>query len=1496
MSQGSKKRGAQDDEPYRASAELIQALFAQATDGIFIADRMGKYQEVNQRGCDMLGYSREEMLTLSLQDLIPPEEMASNPLQLDELMAGKNLLRERYLRCQDGRLLPVEINARMLADGNFLGIVRDISERKQAEEQLRESNERFQLLAESSLTGIYFIQNGRFRYVNPAMAHIFGYEVNEITDQLGPMDLVFADDQSLVAENIRRRVDNEAEAIHYDFRGQRKDGSIIDIEVHGRRIELDGQAGIIGTLVDVTERKQAEVALRTSEEQLQLALDAAQMGLWNWNITTDEVVWSPKCRALYGIAPDVPMSYERFLQSLHPEDRERIDKALNRAVETRTRYEETKRTVWPDGSVHWTNSRGQVYCDAAGNPVRVTGVSFDVSKWKEAEAEHQVHLWFLESLDKVNRAMQGTNDLEQMMSNVLDTLLSIFDCDRAWLVYPCDPEAATWQSMMERTTPEYLQTLPMGVKLPLGPAGVTVFQILREANWPVQFGPGSGYPVPQEMVQGFQIQSFIATALYPKVGQPWSFGLHQCSHPRVWTQEEERLLQEIGRRLADSLTSLLSYRTLRQSEQRLEEAERIAHFGWWDRDYEENRIALSDEACRIFGISLVERDFVLSDWHERWQQLIHPEDRANASQAAEVAMQGGPRYEVEYRVIQPGGELRVIQSQGDVTWDDAGRPLRMFGTMQDITELRQVEAELRRSREAALQFSQQLSLLHEVANQLSLAESADDLCRLAVQLARSPLGFDRASIWFTDLQQDTLHGSYGIDENGELRDARNATSNYAGSGLSGFLLAQNESRAFVEYRPLLNYLGEQVGEGDNAAAALWDGDTVIGIICVDNLFSQQPITSQQLEILRLFATTLGYLLTRKRAEDERRATNVRFRTFVDHATDAFYLHDADGIIVDVNNHACLSLGYSREELIGTSPFTFDVGAERSVMDKIRERLDSGELISLDTIHSRKDGSVFPVELRIRPFWQGGHRMSVSLARDITERKRAQEAQEQLLVQIREHAQQVQNIMDTVPEGVVLLSKDQFVTLTNRVARQYLGLLAPSWENNRLDTLGPFSLNEILTSPPKGLWHEIVMHNLVFEAIARPVENSPHNAGWVLVLRDVTQERDIQNRVQRQDRLAAVGQLAAGIAHDFNNILTVIRLYTQLIARTVDVPGHAAERLHTIEQQTDRATDLIQQILDFSRQSVLERQSLDLLPFMRRLVKLLDRTLPENISVVLNHVDDGFLIRADPSRIQQMLMNLAVNARDAMPDGGQLQVSLTHVQTAVAQALSMNDLPPGSWVVLAVTDSGTGIAPEVVAHMFEPFFTTKQVGVGTGLGLAQVYGIVEQHEGYIDLVTAVGQGTTFQLYFPALDASESPTDTPDKSRLKLGQGQTILLVEDNHSTREALIGSLALLNYQVVAATNGRSALTLLATQQAEIDLVLSDVVMPEMGGVALFHALREQGLAIPVVLLTGHSLSSEMENLLLLGLAGWMPKPPDLAVLSHLLADVLAAPPPDTAG
>jgi signal transduction histidine kinase/CheY-like chemotaxis protein len=427
------------------------------------------------------------------------------------------------------------------------------------------------------------------------------------------------------------------------------------------------------------------------------------------------------------------------------------------------------------------------------------------------------------------------------------------------------------------------------------------------------------------------------------------------------------------------------------------------------------------------------------------------------------------------------------------------------------------------------------------------------------------------------------------------------------------------------------------------------------------------------------------------------------------------------------------------------------------------------------------------------------------------------------------------------------------------------------------------LTELLTSPPKGLWHEVEWNGRSFEVIARPVEDGPSQRGWVFVLRDVTQERQIQRQVQSQERMAAVGQLAAGIAHDFNNSLAVIKLYTDLLLRSTEWPDRVQEQLQIVAQQTQRAADLIQQILDFSRQSLMEKQPVDLLPFLKELIRLLKRTLPEDIHIKLNAAQNEYLILADSSRIQQVILNLAFNARDAMPQGGNLTISLKALQLEPGAVSPVTGMAPGNWVQVAVADNGSGMTPETAAHIFEPFFTTKERGKGTGLGLAQVYGIVQRHEGFIDVVTEMNRGTAVYLYFPSFSIEQYDMVRLPESETPRGEGQMVLIVEDETAIRQALVESLTLLNYKVMEASNGRDALTLLALHGDEIDLVLSDVIMPEMGGIALFHALQEREVVIPFIMMTGYAVEKDVENLRALGLQSWLSKPPDLAKLAQVL-------------
>jgi signal transduction histidine kinase/ActR/RegA family two-component response regulator len=443
--------------------------------------------------------------------------------------------------------------------------------------------------------------------------------------------------------------------------------------------------------------------------------------------------------------------------------------------------------------------------------------------------------------------------------------------------------------------------------------------------------------------------------------------------------------------------------------------------------------------------------------------------------------------------------------------------------------------------------------------------------------------------------------------------------------------------------------------------------------------------------------------------------------------------------------------------------------------------------------------------------------------------------------------------------------------------------------NTLTQLGNRPLSKLLTSPPKGFWHEITTQEQTFEVIARPLDTGQTAEGWVLVIRDVTQERQIERRVQEQERLAAIGQLAAGIAHDFNNIMASITLYAQMMIRASQLSDRDRERMRIINQQALHASNLIQQILDFSRRAVLERRPLDLLPLLKEQVKLLERTLPEHIAITFAPDEDEHIVHADLTSMQQIIMNLALNARDAMPNGGNLHIEIKHCTVQSPKTASHPQVGVGNWIVITVTDTGTGIPPDVLPHIYEPFFTTKAPGKGSGLGLAQVWGIVKSHEGHIVESTEIGEGTCFTIYLPAMDLAQLqpiPHTISDEISLR-GNGELIMVVEDNETVLNALIEGLHELNYQTLSAANGREALNTIEQYTTNIALIISDMVMPDMGGVALARALQKQQWTKPIIMLTGHPMNEQDSVFHTQGITTWLQKPVDMEQLAAILAQEL---------
>jgi two-component system, cell cycle sensor histidine kinase and response regulator CckA len=407
-------------------------------------------------------------------------------------------------------------------------------------------------------------------------------------------------------------------------------------------------------------------------------------------------------------------------------------------------------------------------------------------------------------------------------------------------------------------------------------------------------------------------------------------------------------------------------------------------------------------------------------------------------------------------------------------------------------------------------------------------------------------------------------------------------------------------------------------------------------------------------------------------------------------------------------------------------------------------------------------------------------------------------------------------------------------------------------------------------------------------------------------------RQTQTQMVKQERQAVAGQLAAGIAHDFNNILAAITLYAQLVMRAPELPSRLRERIEVIVAQSGRAANLIQQVLDFSRQTVMSRQPAPLTPLLQGVISTWQETQPESVQVILETdplqpgVDD--VANIDQTRIQQAILNLVLNARDAMPEGGELRITLSrllsdgsddgragnvdgNVNASIkddSPTLTSGSLTSGHWLRIAVSDTGTGIQPGELPYLFEPFFTTKSVGKGSGLGLAQVWGIVKQHDGEIDVTSRIGKGTTFSLYLPAQPVAPSASSPSETEAVSQGHGEVILVVEENDVLRAALVASLQQLGYQPLETKNGQDATLLLAQEENKVQVILSALTMRDMGGEAFIQTLRSQDYRQPVVLLSGHPLpESEAAQLHSYGQVSWLLKPPTLAQLAFALNQAL---------
>jgi PAS domain S-box-containing protein len=630
-------------------------------------------------------------------------------------------------------------------------------------------------------------------------------------------------------------------------------------------------------------------------------------------------------------------------------------------------------------------------------------------------------------------------------------------------------------------------------------------------------------------------------------------------------------------------------------------------------------------------------------------------------------------------------------------------------------------------------------------------------------------------------------------------------------------------------------------------------------------------------------------------EDALREAEGQFRAIFENSMDGALMTTPDGSILAANPAACRMLGRTEEEVCEAGRAgVVDLSDPRLPVlleERARTGMARGELTFV-----RKDGTRFPVEISSRVFKdRHGDQRTSMIFREITERVRAEE-------KIRESEEKYRAVVENIQDVIARFDRDCRYLYVNPVATRYTGLRPADFIGKTHGELG-------FPEEKSRFWDGVIRQ--VFETgNTKELEFSldgPSGAFWfgwrlfpefgadgnvktvVTASRDLTERKKLEDQLRQAQKMEAVGRLAGGIAHDFNNLLTAINGYSDLLIQQMEETDPKRQEVEEIRKAGDRAASLTRQLLAFSRRQILQPKVVDLNVVVSHLEKMLRRLIGEDVNLLISLRQDLWPVMADPGQIEHVIMNLAVNSRDAMPGGGTLAIETANVELSEAIPLGAIEVPPGSYVALGVSDTGCGMDKATKSHLFEPFFTTKEKGKGTGLGLAMVYGIVKQSGGYILVDSEVGKGTAFKIYLPrereaSLEALEILPAVPPMG------GETVLVVEDQGEVRNLVEEILCMQGYTVLKASDGDEALRLGRTVKKPIDLLLTDVVMPGMSGRELAERMQEISPGMKVLFMSGYAEEGTFPPGKMRRESVFLQKPFSAGTLAHKVREVLDAP------
>jgi two-component system, cell cycle sensor histidine kinase and response regulator CckA len=666
--------------------------------------------------------------------------------------------------------------------------------------------------------------------------------------------------------------------------------------------------------------------------------------------------------------------------------------------------------------------------------------------------------------------------------------------------------------------------------------------------------------------------------------------------------------------------------------------------------------------------------------------------------------------------------------------------------------------------------------------------------------------------------------------------------------------------------------------------------------------SGQAINPDNLEEGSLWA--LHDITDRKRVEMTLRESEERFSKAFHSSPAAMAISEIETYrIIDVNKKWTELMGYSREEIIGNTSEEFVVWADKCQREKIIAELDEKRSVREVPISVLTKSGVVRETLFYAECISLGHReVALSSAFDITERKRAEEA-------LQTSEDRFRRLLQNSNDIILVLDSDCIQTSVDGPIERILGFKADELiGTNGLDYIHPGDLERVRTILTEALQQPAATRRVEYrirhknggwvtvEAVGINLLQDPLVKGILLNSRDISERKHaeeerskLQEQLQQAMKMEAVGRLAGGIAHDFNNLLTAISGNVELARLDLESPDHLALHLDEINKAAESATSLTRQLLAFSRRQIIEPKVVSLNELIVNLQKMLIRLIGEDISLY-SHLEEALgSVQIDPGQFEQVLINLAINARDAMPNGGKLHIETANLELDEKYCKNHREIHPGKYVFLAMSDTGQGMSEEVKRHLFEPFFTTKPKGHGTGLGLATIFGIVKQAGGSVEVYSEVGLGTTIKIYLPRIEKQAKKLTQNDVSLDLVSSGETILLVEDEASVRELALVMLKRLGYKAFPASNAEEAFRIQKEYPGRIDLLMTDVVMPGMNGRELSERLLPLQPEMKVLFTSGYTEDVVVHHGIVDQSINFISKPYSMQALARKIREVLGS-------